>query len=632
MNAKIGRNDPCACGSGKKYKRCCGEARGAQAGRPPATDAHRPAEELESAEWDRLVAMANAGGHAELENRVRELLSGLPASGMLWRLLGLAQWMQGKDALHALQKTSELLPGDAEARSNLGTALRGRGRLSEAIACYRRALEINPDFADAHNNLGATLRDLGQLDEAVASYRRALALKPEFAVAHCNLGDALLAQGKYYRAEASCRQAIALDPGLAEAHNNLGMALRLQGSAAEAELSSRRALEIDPNCLSALVALAQLQADNGQFIEAEALLKRAISIDPDSPDAWAGIPRLRKMTVDDTDWLAAAQRVAGGPLSPRREGNLRYAMGKYFDDVGDYEQAFKNYQRANDLPNLHGASRHDRRVETQKFDRIIEFYDRPWVSRPRSVPNASERPVLIVGMPRSGTTLAEQILAAHPAVFGAGELPFWVVAEPNYRLAAEPDDEKLRGLTEGYLQRLQALAPDAQRVVDKMPDNFKSLGLIHAALPNARIVHMRRNPIDTCLSIYFQDFGAGHTYANALEDLAHYYGDYRRIMEHWRATLPEGTILEVPYERLTQDAEGWSRKMIDFIGLSWDPKCLDFDQVNRKILTFSKWQARQKVHRSSVERWRKYEKFVAPLLHLAESDPEESFRATSDPT
>jgi tetratricopeptide (TPR) repeat protein len=674
---KPGRNEPCPCGSGKKFKRCCGQEV-VHRGAVPA--------ELAPAEVARLASMANAGRLPEVEARARELLVGLPHSGMAWRFLGLALWMQGKDAFHALQKTAELCPRDAEAHSNLGSAWHARGQVTEAVACYRRALELNPDFADAHNNLGSALRDLGLLDDAVASYRRALVLKPDAAVSHCNLGHALRTLGQVeeaaqcYRraveiqpdfseahtglahslkdlgqleqavmtyhcsislkaddpevhhslgsvyfilrllpqAEASCRRAIALDPLFAEAHNTLGMALRLQGRATESQASSERALEIDPHFADALNCLSQLKSDSGDFAAAEALLTQAIAIEPDSTDAWAGIARLRKMSRSDTLWLEAAQALAQTPLPPRREANLRYSIGKYFDDVGEFEQAFANYQRANELSKLEG--RHDRSAEKSEVDGIIEFYDRRWVTRPWGTANASSRPVFIVGMPRSGTTLAEQILAAHPLVFGAGELSYWDSAAAHYR-ATRPGDEIAAGIigevAANYLTLLEDHSPDAKRVVDKLPANYKSLGLIHAALPNARVIHMRRNPIDTCLSIYFQDFNVGHTYANDLEDLAHFYAEYLRVMEHWRATLPPQYLLEVPYEQLTQDPEGWSRKMIDFIGLPWDPACLDFDRLDRKILTFSKWQARQKIHRSSVERWRRYEKFVEPLLHLA---------------
>ena len=224
-------------------------------------------------------------------------------------------------------------------------------------------------------------------------------------------------------------------------------------------------------------------------------------------------------------------------------------------------------------------------------------------------------------MPRSGTSLAEQILASHPAVFGAGELSFWKIASLKVGSAALEsgfDGIVLARLADDYLQLLTRLSPGESRVVDKMPANFAHLGMIHAALSNARFIHMRRNPIDTCLSIYFQNFHVAHSYANDLADLAHYHQEYELLMQHWRSILPPSAILDVPYEGLVAEQEMWSRKMVDFVGLPWDPACIDFHQTNRRVSTFSKWQVRQKINKTSVERWRNYAPFVGPLMRLTD--------------
>jgi hypothetical protein len=242
--------------------------------------------------------------------------------------------------------------------------------------------------------------------------------------------------------------------------------------------------------------------------------------------------------------------------------------------------------------------------------------------------------VFIVGMLRSGTTLAEQILASHPQVSGAGELMFWgeklaaATARARNQAAREiRGDDGLAAATADYLGLLQrasadGVRADAARVVDKMPTNFLSLGLIHAALPRARIIHMRRNPVDTCLSIYCQHFEAANTYANELEDLAHYYREYCRLMRHWRTTLPAEALIEVPYEGLTEDLEGWTRRMLEFIEVPWDPRCLDFHTTTRTVVTASKWQVRQPIDRRFVQRWRNYEEFVQPLIPLLQPDSE----------
>jgi len=610
-----------------------------------------------------LALLMNAGRYAELEQQSRQLLERHPDAGIVWQLLGIALRMQAKDPLPALQRAVTLLPDDAGVHNNLGNALGQHGRLQDAAASYRRALALKPEFAEAHNNLGYVLRGLGQLDDALASYRRALRIKPDYAEAHHNLGDALLRLGRLDDAVAAYRRALALSPDFVEAHNNLGnallelgrldeatasyrrmlaarpdfaeahsnlgTALRLAGQPSEAEASCRRALAIDPKLAASLAVLAELSADQGRFTAAEELFRRAIAIEPETAEAWVGISRLRKLTANDAAWVAQAQQVAARGLPPRKEVLLRYAIGKYFDDVKDFEQAFANYRHANELTRRYRAG-YDRRQLTQAIDLIIRRYDRDWIRRTRIDANPSARPVFIVGMIRSGTTLAEQILASHRSVFGAGELMFWNAAAARYRPAALPapvvpgapgapqEHGMLAALAAGYLRLLEDLSADAVRVVDKMPGNFLHLGLMHAALPHAHIIHMRRNPIDTCLSIYFQHFEGFHPYATDLEDLAHYYAEYLRLMKHWRASLPAGVMLDVDYEALVQDQSACSRSMLEFIGLPWDPQCIDFHRTSRSVITASKWQVRQKISTSSVERWRNYERFVAPLKHLVE--------------
>ncbi len=613
------------------------------------------------AEITQLGALLDANRLAELESKSLAILERHPNSGLVWQVLGVCRRRQGKEAVSAMHRAVSLLPGDAVAHNNLGNALGSRGRFNEAVTSYRQAISLRPDFAEAHNNLGNALLDLGRLDEAAASYRRALEIKPDYAEACNNLGNALRGLGHLQDAVASIQQAIVLradfaeahnnlgivlrdlarldeavanyrraielKPNFAEAHSNLGIALRLQGRTSEAEASCRRALDINPASAATIVILAESRADQGQFAEAEELFKRAIAVDPESPEAWAGIPRLRKMSPDDEPWLAQALRVAAQELPPRREVPLRYAIGKYFDDVKDFEQAFSNFQRANELTARY-RTRHDRRQVTRAVDLVVHSRDREWLTQAGNSGDLSARPVFIVGMLRSGTTLAEQILASHPAVFGAGELTYWNTASTIYQsstLGGAVSAAIVGKLGRDYLRLLEHLSADAVRVVDKMPANFLHMGLIHAALPNARFIHMRRNSIDTCLSIYFQHFETAHSYANDLDDLAHAYAEYRRVMAHWRELLPEELILDLPYEGLVAEQEKWSRKMLEFIGLPWDPRCLEFERTHRTVITASKWQVRQKITASSVERWRNYQKFIGPLRTLLEPDTDQPY-------
>jgi tetratricopeptide (TPR) repeat protein len=515
------------------------------------------------------------------------------------------------EAMASTRRAVVLDPNLSVAHFNLGVMLSGLGRREEAIASYRRALALNPDHVEALNNLGNLLRDLGQRHESLSLYTRAIELDPGRAESPCNLGNALIELRRGNDAAASYRQALALRPDYIQAHLGLGAAYRQLRRAADAEASCQAALALDPNSAAALSLLGELRADRGQFSEAGEVFKRALDIDPGFPFPYFSIATHRKMTTEDTAWLQGAEALLNRPLPLAHEISLRYALGKYFDDVKEYDKAFGNYRLANELTKRYGTS-YDGAKLAQRIDKLIASFDADFQQRRHSLGNDSERPVFIVGMPRSGTSLTEQILASHPSVFGAGELTFWHTAFAAY------EEKMIPGIARDYLDRLQALSGDALRVVDKMPTNFMHIGLIHAAFPKARIIHLRRHPLDNCLSIYFQYFSHLHAYANDFDSLAHYYTEYARLMDHWRAVLPATALLEIPYEALVEDQEGWTRRMLDFVGLPWDPKCLDFDQTDRVVITLSKWQVRQKIHAASAGRWRHYEKFVGPLLHLAE--------------
>ncbi len=767
---KAGRNDPCPCGSGKKYKKCCALAHaGALAVETApghalsAARSSRGQSEPTRAQALAWAQYAAAGRYGQLEDSARQLLQQSPQIGIAWKVLGLALWKQGKDALDAITRAAELLPRDAEAHSNLGNALRTAGRAEEAVETHRRAIAIQPRYAEAYNNLGSALRDLGRLDEAVVAFRRAVALEPSFYLAHFNLGEALrqagdakaavgcfqrvlelrpnhaeahsgrgralldqghaeeavkcleraivlradfteahallgsawqrlgrlqdsvasyrralelrpesasayndlgdalralwqldealacyrrsfelrpdfaetldrigntlLYLGQYDAAADCCRRAVELKPDRAPFHNNLGMVLMVQTQLAEAEASFRRALELEPALSSAMVSLAEVHADRGQFEAAESLLRQAIAIEPDMPEAWAALIRWHKAGSDDAAWLAQTQRIVAQRLPSQRELHLQYALGKYFDDRQQYDEAFAHFRRANELSRQH-KSLYDREAMARQVDAAIEHFDSIWIAATKAAGNPTPCPVFVVGMWRSGTTLAEQILASHPMVYGAGELPCWnqaaalVARSLSERNGSEDTLTLMRRLADDYVQLLRGYSDDAQRFVDKMCSNFLHLGLIAAALPQARIIHLQRHPIDTCLSMYFQDFLLTHSYANDLDDLAHYYGQYRRIMQHWRQTLDAGSMLEVPYEQLVSDPESWTRRMLEFIELPWDPRCLEFHRTERAVRTVSKWQVRQRIHKGSVERWRNYAAHVEPLLKLLESRPE----------
>ena len=533
--------------------------------------------------------------------------------------------VEAADALRALGRAREAVPlyqqalqhepTHVEAQNNLGNAFLQLAQFADAATCYRLALQLRPADVQILCNLGHVLRELGQRREAVPLYTQAIKLDPRRYDVYWNLGTVLFELRRFREAVACFTQAIKLKPDYAPAHLSMGLAMRQQRRPAEAEASCQAALAIDPNYVEALSFLGELRADRGRFEEAEELFRRTIAINPNFSFSYFSIATHRKMSTADSAWLQGVETLLARQPPLAHEISLRYGLGKYFDDVGQYASAFENYRQANELTKRYGSS-YDREKLTQRVDQIMHCFDAAFVRDPPNQGSSSELPVLIVGMPRSGTSLTEQILASHPAVFGAGEVPFWDGAFNVYQKAAlsgPVDPTLLPGMAAAYLERFAAASAGVLRVVDKLPGNFLYAGMIHSAFPRARIIHMQRHPLDTCLSIYFQNFFGMGPYANDLDNLAHYYGEYLRITNHWRTVLPATALLEVPYEALIEDQEGWSRKMLEFIGLPWDPKCLDFHQTERAVITASKWQVRQRIHSASAGRWRHYEKFVGPL-------------------
>jgi tetratricopeptide (TPR) repeat protein len=523
--------------------------------------------------------------------------------------LGNALRLAGRyeEALSVSQQAIALEPALGVAHNNAGLSLVGLGRQKEAIASFRRALALGPVSIDVLSNLGNTLRDVGERGEALKLYRQAIEFDPGHVESHCNLGNLQFQLHRIDESAASYRRAIALKPDHAPAHTSLAIVLRHQRRAGDAEASCNAALAINPDYAEALHVLGELRADRGEFAEAEQLFRRAIASKPEYPAVYSSIATHRKMSADDKGWLQGAQALLAKRLPLEQEIGLHFALGKYFDDVGQYDQAFPHFAQANELTKRYGAVYDPARL-TARVNEIIARFDVALLRSVQEGASDSDLPVLIVGMPRSGTSLTEQILASHSSVYGAGELTFWNSSFNAYR-----DKGPISGMARDYLERLSAGAGAALRVVDKMPANFMHAGLVHMTFPRARIIHVRRDPLDTCLSIYFQNFYNMGPHANDLASLAHYYREYRRVTDHWRTALPPTAWLEVSYEALVEDQEGWTRRMLDFIALPWDPKCLDFYKTERVVLTASRWQVRQKIHAGSAGRWRHYEKFLGPL-------------------
>jgi tetratricopeptide (TPR) repeat protein len=564
-------------------------------------------------------ALQELGECAQAVEWYRRALASRPDDADIHCNLGNALRQLGEldEAISCTHRAVALAPRFSMAHNNLGLALAARGRREEAAASFREASRLDAHSVEALNNLGNVLRDLGECREALAAYRRAVELDPQRTDSHCRLGEALFESGPTAESEASFRRALTLQRQ-PRAHVGLATALRLLGRAGEAEASCRAALAEEPRSVEALSLLGDLCADRGEFAEAHELFERALAINADSPAVLCSIAAHRRMTSGDGAWLQRAQALLAGQLPLAHEVGLRFALGKYHDDLRQYQQAFSHYRQANELSKRYGPQYRGEELSGQ-IDAVISACNAAWLREPHRGASASQLPVFVIGMPRSGTSLIEQILASHPAVHGAGEVSFWDGAYQAFTAAGDAAGVgSLADLARDYLERLTPSAGAALRVVDKMPANFLYAGLIHAVFPQARILHVQRHPIDTCLSIYFQNFRDMRAYACDLQSLAHYYREYVRVTDHWRSVLPASRLLEIPYEGLVADQEGWTRRMLEFLDLPWDPRCLDFHRTERVVITASRWQVRQRINAGSVGRWRNYEPYVAPLRPLEE--------------
>jgi tetratricopeptide (TPR) repeat protein len=498
-----------------------------------------------------------------------------------------------------------------------GNKMIEQGAYADAAALFEEGIKLDPKHPEAINNLGSALSYLGRYEEAENCFREAMAIKPNFPEPHANLGVLLRQKSYLVDSEALLRRALKLKPNDLDARVNLGLTLMFLGRMRDARACFTKVLKRAPRHVLALFGMGRLATLEGRFEEAETTLKRVIEINPKMTNAWAALPLTRKMTNADGEWLKRAEEIATSTIHPMEEANLRFAIGKYCDDVNDFSQAFRNFKRGNELLKS-AAEDYDRKRRSQFIDEMMRDYSRESIAKIGAAGPSSAKPVFVLGMPRSGTSLAEQIIASHPAAYGAGELDYWAALYAiRSGLAPGILDEPTRSkVAEEYLRILERFSSSASRIVDKTPVNSDFLGLIYSVFPNARVIYMQRDPIDTCLSCYFQQFLIGQNFTFDLSDLVHYYREHQRIMAHWRTVLPPGFILDVPYEELVADQEAWSRKMLNFISLEWDPRCLEFHSNTRQVTTASAWQVRQKVYKSSVARWHNYENFIGPLKTL----------------
>jgi tetratricopeptide (TPR) repeat protein len=500
-----------------------------------------------------------------------------------------------------------------------------RGNLPAVADLYGRILAQAPDYAEGHNNRGVVLQQMQRYDEALTCYDRAIALKPAYANAHFNRGTVLNKLRRREDALASYNQALALNSGHVEAHNNRGVVLQDLKRYDEALACYDQVIALQPGHAPAHNNRGIVLASKGDMAGAEKMFLQAAALKPDFPDPWfnlANVHSFQNTENPEVDGIRALLKKPG--LTRETQEHLYFSLGKIHDDCGRYDEAFEYFQQANRLRNTQVA--YDAALVEKMTGEIISVFNREFLAAPFAYASASRSPVFVVGMPRSGTTLLAGILSNHPAVASAGELPTLTdliaglpdltggvpYPEAARRLSAAAADH----VTSGYEKRLRRDVPPATpHVVDKNPLNFRQVGFISRLFPEARIIHCTREPLATCLSNYFQRFPLHMDYSFDLRNIGHFYREYDRLMRHWRS-IPNLKWIEVRYEDLILDTEKSARKLLEFMGLDWNERCLSPHTNAYAVETASQWQVRQPIYQRALDNWRHYEKHLGPLKEM----------------
>ncbi len=601
-----------------------------------------------------------AGRLQQAETLYRRILEAEPEHVEALHYLGVIGLQCGRfaDAARLIGTAVRLEPRNHDALVNLGTALQALGRHDDAIDAYRQALALTPRSAAVRANLGNALAQLGRVDEAIEQYEAALAIEPGLVEVRRNLANALLVRSRPDEALHHVQQAANADPdaieirlsmgnvlqALGKTHEaiacfeavleampdaapvlcSLGDAKRELGAVDEAVASYEQALRVDPQNAEAQYCLGVARQDEGDNSRAAAAFRRAVSLDPLCTKAWRAIAGLPGHRLDDGDIETIEVLLRSPELSPEKSKHLEFALGKAREDSGLHAEAIEHYRRGNRLHRASIAYAIER--DHRAFDRFKATFDAPFFEAWADAGVADATPIFIVGMPRSGSTLVEQILASHPMVFGAGEvalLPRAIASRfkmsdgTDYTAGlASASGDDFTGVADRYLTELRAVGPRSRHVTDKLLSNFFNVGMIRILFPQARVIHCVRDAIDTCFSIYKHFFGArGLNFAYDLEELGHYYNCYADLLRHWDRMLP-GFVHEVRYESLIDDQEVTTRELLDACRLPWHAGCLEFYRTVRPVSTHSSSQVRQPLYRGSIGAWRPYADALAPLIEV----------------
>jgi tetratricopeptide (TPR) repeat protein len=656
-----GRNEPCTCGSGKRYKHCCGAVtqgtsgnkrgvsvadqsavasrRHAHAAFVVAHRAHGAGRKAEAVRGYRAslshdpdypealhflgMLTLEAGQHAQAEAMVARSLELKPKDADFWANAALVQQAIGRHAaaVDAYRASLRLAPADAERWMFLGSLLLLIQDANASVEALSKAVSINPKLGQAWFLLGNALMksDSEDMEAAVNSFQRALKFLPGSVELRISLSTALAKTEQLEAAREMLEQAVQLEPGNAKAWSNFGLYWLNQNNAEQAVACYERMVELDAGSAEPLIELGVAHKTRGDFAAAGKCFERALVLKPGHLAALAQHVDNVKFDSADAPLLCDAMRQADEAADHAENlVSLCFTLGKVLDKLGSYDKAFAYYARGNRIKR--DGAPFNPETYAAWVSRRIGCYDANEIAALKNLANPTTRPIFILGMPRSGTTLTEQILSSHTQVAGGGERSFWPYADRKFHSDVGKLDHRSAGkLVDQFLAELDAAkgVQECTFVTDKMPDNFKRIGMLHALMPNARFIHVRRHPVDNCLSIFFQNF-SGHAYSRDLDHLAYYYREYRRLMTHWRSVIPNDRLYEIDYEDLVANQEETTKSLLAFCGLEWEPACLDFQDNERVVRTASIWQVRQKMYSSSVERWKNYAPHIAPLLSLVQ--------------
>jgi tetratricopeptide (TPR) repeat protein len=619
--------------------------------------------ELADAHFNLAGLLAKKNALAAATESCRKAVELDPAYEEAWLLLGVLYGRLGdlKRAADCSRRALAINPASVEAAANLGMALVGDGRYQEAAQVYSQAVQRHPADSALRAALGEVLLALGNHAEAQRSLLRARELNPADQRALEALARLHLERGRPDKAAPACQEllaqapehvaalamsgtanqmmgnlreaveylgrAVALAPDDAENNYKLACACQALGDPDRALTHFTRTLELDPGSAAAIGGLVRVHEQKGDAEAVRHLLPALLDAAGRSPLVLPTLAAVAsKYDVEDVSLAKLTRALEGTGLPDALRARLHWAAGTLLDRRGEYDSAFAHHRASKQLSGI----RYDAGAHSAFVDRLIATFSAGFLAAAPRPTRAEETPVFIVGMPRSGTSLVEQILASHAQVYGAGErdtvsriaesLPRRLGSRSRFpECCRELTPTALDSAGAVYLDALAPMAGAAVRVTDKMPHNFLHLGLIQLLFPGARVIHVRRDPLDTCLSCYFQEFSAAHAYSRSLDDLAAHYRDYRRLMRHWAQVL-HLPLLELRYETLVEEPERTMRTLTEFCNLPWDPACARFHTSDRIVSTLSSAQVREPLNRKSIGRWKHYERHLRPLIAALDID------------